>query len=209
MYQRRTPVRPWFAVVAAAISFTAAPAEVWLAIASSTKLRVSRMLDLWRGLEGIHSHLHEDPYASVQKEAGVDCTTDVTLFLLDCTGARYGSKAVSSRRFGQVIGQFSGAAGELRPIPAATRIDAVVKAVCSPYRRVRQGESTPGAVLVCELLADRSLVGNLTGTNVLGTGRQIGHQDWVSVLPFQCALASSSEGGDGFHAGHRLFWLAA
>jgi hypothetical protein len=79
-------------------------------------------------------------YASDQTDAGVRYTAAMTLFVLDCAGAHYG---INGGRFldasGNVLRQFTGPIGELQPIPVATKIDAVARAVRAVDVNIQRG----------------------------------------------------------------------
>ncbi|WP_454830191.1 surface-adhesin E family protein [Paraburkholderia xenovorans] len=126
-------VAAWFAT---SVSFTSAGTTSdagWVRVASSPDVQVfvdagSVAIDS-RGFIRVWT---KTLYASPQTAAGIQYATDMTLFVLDCAGARYG---LAGGKFldadGNVLGQFKEPPGELQPIPAATKIDAVAKAVCT------------------------------------------------------------------------------
>lgn len=69
-------------------------------------------------------------YASPQTAIGIQYPADMTLFVLDCEGARYriaGGKFLDVH--GNVLRQFNEPIGELQPVPVASKIDAVAKDV--------------------------------------------------------------------------------
>lgn len=126
-------VRLGLAVAIAAASFSTAAGDVWARVASSPE--VTAFVDarsLTKDSQGFIHVWAKTLYTSVQTDVGVRYTADMTLFVQDCAGARYG---IAGGKFldasGSVIRQFGGPAGELQPIPVATKIDAVARAVCA------------------------------------------------------------------------------
>jgi hypothetical protein len=140
--KRRTIARVGFAVAVAAASFGATAGDIWVRVASSPDVQV--FVDTGSLTKDSRGFIHvwtKTRYASVQTDVGVDYTTDMTRFVLDCVDARYG---ITGGKFldaaGNVIRQFSGPAGELQPIPVATKIDAVARTVCAADSDTRHGQ---------------------------------------------------------------------
>lgn len=129
--RRLVPVSMLVAMVAAS-SGTAASAE-WVRVASSPDVEV--FVDagsLAKDSRGCISVWTQTLYASPQTAAGIQYAADMTRFVLDCAGAHYGiagGKFLDAR--GNVLRQLDDPAGELQPIPVASKIDAVAKAICT------------------------------------------------------------------------------
>ncbi|SAK92106.1 hypothetical protein AWB75_06509 [Caballeronia catudaia] len=126
-------VRLVLAVAMVAASLGAATAAGWVRVASSPDVQV--FVDagsLTKDSRGFVSVWTKTLYASVQTDVGIRYAADMTRFVLDCAGARYG---IDGGKFlddqGHVLGQFDEPAGELQPIPPATKIDAIAKAICT------------------------------------------------------------------------------
>jgi hypothetical protein len=123
---------PVVAMVVASLNVVAAAAE-WVPVASSPDVQV--LVDaesLRQDPNGLISVLTKTFYASPQSAIGTQYAADVTIFVLDCASHQYG---ITGGRYldalGNVLRQFSEPVGELQPIPAASKIDAVAKAVCT------------------------------------------------------------------------------
>lgn len=125
--QRLVPV---MAMLAASLSMAGAE---WVRVASSPDVQV--FVDagsLTKDSRGFVSVWTKTVYASPQTAVGIQYAADMTRFVLDCAGARYGiagGKFLDAR--GNVLRQFDEPAGELQPIPRASKIDAVTTAVCT------------------------------------------------------------------------------
>jgi hypothetical protein len=125
----------------AATSGTATGAT-WVQVASSPDVQV--FVDagsLTKESRGFISVWTQTLYASQQTAVGIQYAADMTRFVLDCAGVRYGligGKFLDAR--GNVLLQFDEPAGELQPIPVATEIDAVAKAVCTAGGDVWRGK---------------------------------------------------------------------
>ncbi|MBC8751303.1 MULTISPECIES: surface-adhesin E family protein [Paraburkholderia] len=123
-------------VLAAALvaaSFGAAAGPGWVRVASSPDVQV--FVDagsLAKDSRGFVSVWTKTLYAVPQTAAGIQYAADMTRFVLDCASARYG---LAGGKFldahGNVLRQFGEPAGELQPIPVATKIDAIAKAICT------------------------------------------------------------------------------
>ena len=116
--------------------------EAWVRVAASPEVQV--FVDagsLSTEAHGLVSVWTKTRYASEQTDVGVRYTADMTFFVVDCAGARYG---IAGGRFldasGNVLRQFTGPTGELRPIRAATKIDAVARAVRTVDANIRRGK---------------------------------------------------------------------
>ncbi|RQT22141.1 hypothetical protein DF037_28970 [Burkholderia contaminans] len=80
-------------------------------------------------------------YTSVQTAVGVGYTTEMTRFVVDCSGAHYGiAGGIFLDATGKVVRQVSVPVGELQPIPVATKIDAVAGAVCAADSEIRHDQ---------------------------------------------------------------------
>jgi hypothetical protein len=80
-------------------------------------------------------------YASRQTAVGIHYAADMTPFMLDCASAQYdfaGGRFLDAR--GNVFRQFDEPADELQPIPMASKVDAVAKAVCTAGSDVSRGK---------------------------------------------------------------------
>nr|WP_155637080.1 surface-adhesin E family protein [Burkholderia multivorans] len=80
-------------------------------------------------------------YASPQTATGIRYAADMTRFVLDCAGARYsitGGKFLDTQS--KVLRLFDEPARELEPIPVASKIDAVARAVCTAGGGVWRGK---------------------------------------------------------------------
>src|SRR5260370_12105214 len=124
-----------------AASLGTAAGAGWVRVASSPDVQV--FVDagsLAKDSRGVISVWTKTLYASPQTAVGIQYAADMTLFVLDCAGARYG---LAGGKFldahGNVLRQFDEPAGELQPIPVATKIDAVAKAICTAG-----GDGCPG-----------------------------------------------------------------
>jgi hypothetical protein len=129
------------AVALVAASSGMAAGDAWVPLASSPDVHV--YVDagsLTKDSRGFISVWTKTRYASPQTAAGIQYASDMTRFVLDCAGARYG---LAGGKFldanGNVLRQFDEPAGELQPIPAATKIDAVAKTVCTAGGDVWRG----------------------------------------------------------------------
>ncbi|MEX3634628.1 surface-adhesin E family protein [Paraburkholderia sp. BR14320] len=116
--------------------------EAWVRMAASPEVQVFvDVSSLTRDAHGLRSVWTKTRYASEQADVGVRYTADMTLFVLDCAGARYG---IAGGRFldasGNVLRQFTGPTGELQPIRVATKADAVAKAVCAVDVNIQRGK---------------------------------------------------------------------
>ncbi|WP_429453836.1 surface-adhesin E family protein [Paraburkholderia sp. WC7.3g] len=120
---------------------TQAGAE-WVRVASSPDEQV--FVDagsLAKDSRGFISVWTKTLYTVPQTAVGIQYAADMTRFVLDCADARYG---VVGGKFldvhGNVLRQFDEPAGELQPIPVATKIDAVAKAICSAGGHASRGK---------------------------------------------------------------------
>ncbi|HDR9762069.1 TPA: hypothetical protein QDC44_006302 [Burkholderia cepacia ATCC 25416] len=118
------------ALVTASADVAAGPA--WVAVAASPDVQI--FVDAGSSTKdsrGIVSVWTKTRYASPQTATGIQYAADMTRFALDCAGARYG---ITGGKFldalGKVLRQFDEPAAELEPIPVASKIDAVARAVC-------------------------------------------------------------------------------
>ncbi|MFM0557332.1 hypothetical protein P0D69_41245 [Paraburkholderia sediminicola] len=122
---------PVVAMVMASLN-GAAGAE-WVPVASSPEVQV--LVDaesLQEEAHGLVSVWTKTFYASPQTAIGIQYAADMTLFVLDCASHRYGIAGGGYLDApGNVLRQFHEPVGELQPIPAASKIDAVAKAVCT------------------------------------------------------------------------------
>ena len=116
-----------------AVSPGTAAGAAWVRVASSPDVQV--FVDagsLAKDSRGLVSVWTKNLYAAPQTAVGIQYAADMTRFVLDCASAHYG---IASGKFlddrGHVLGQFDEPAGELQPIPPATRIDAIAKAICT------------------------------------------------------------------------------
>lgn len=132
-------------VLAAILLVTAVDAiadPAWVRVAASPDVLV--FVDAGSLKKDAHGLIHvwtKTLYSSPQTDVEVHYTEDMTLFVLDCENARYG---IAAGKFvdgsGKVLRQFSGATGELEPIPGSSKIDALSRAVCAADRENRQGK---------------------------------------------------------------------
>ncbi|UMY33501.1 surface-adhesin E family protein [Burkholderia contaminans] len=124
-------------------SMASAIAEAaWVRVAASPEVQV--FVDagsLNRDTHGLVNVWTKTRYVSDQTNVGVRYREDMTLFVLDCAGARYG---IAGGKFldasGTVLRQYAGSTGELQPIPVATKIDAVARAVCAADVNIQRGK---------------------------------------------------------------------
>lgn len=128
------------ALITASMGSAADPA--WVAVAASPDVQV--FVDagsVTKDSRGLISVWTKTRYASPQTATGIKYAADMTRFVLDCAGARYG---IAGGKFldaqGTVIRQFDEPAGELEPIPVASKIDAVARAVCTACGGVWRGK---------------------------------------------------------------------
>lgn len=125
--------RAMLAAALLAIAVSAFAQAAWVRVAASPEVQVFVDAEsLTWDVHGLVNVWAKTLYASDQIDAGVRYIADMTHFVLDCAGARYG---IAGGKFidasGHVLRQFTGPTGELRPIPMATKIDAVARAVCA------------------------------------------------------------------------------
>ena len=128
------------AMVAASLG-TAADAG-WVRVASSPEVQVFvDARSLAKDSRGFISVWTKTRYASPQTAAGIQYAADMTLFVLDCSSSRYG---LAGGKFldahDDVLKEFNELAVELQPIPVATKIDAVAKAICTAGGDVSRGK---------------------------------------------------------------------
>jgi hypothetical protein len=135
-------VRLLLALAMVAASFGTAAGTPWVRVAASPDEQV--FVDagsLAKDSRGVISVWAKTHYAAPQTAAGIQYAADMARFMLDCAGARYG---IASGKFldadGNVLRQFDEPAGELQPIPMASRIDAVAKAICTADGDVLRGK---------------------------------------------------------------------
>ncbi|MFM0557403.1 hypothetical protein P0D69_41645 [Paraburkholderia sediminicola] len=128
-------VSRWLVAVVAMVvaSLNVAAAAEWVPVASSPDVRVLVDVEsLRQDSHGLISVWTKTFYASPQRAIGTQYAADMTLFVLDCSSHQYG---IAGGRYldapGNVLRQFQEPIGELQPIPAASKIDAVAQAVCT------------------------------------------------------------------------------
>jgi hypothetical protein len=133
--------RPVLVATTLAASLSMAAGAGWVRVASSPDVQV--FVDagsLAQDSRGLISVWTKTLYASPQTTVGIQYAADMTRFVLDCAGARY---AVTGGKYldvqGNVLRQFNASACELQPIPVATKIDAVAKAICTADGDVERG----------------------------------------------------------------------
>ncbi|CAD6558392.1 hypothetical protein LMG28727_06618 [Paraburkholderia kirstenboschensis] len=144
MLTHRRPARQMRLLLAVAAVVAASGTEAaadWVRVASSPDVQIFvHAGTLAKDSRGFVSVWTKTVYAVPQTAVGIRYAADMTRFVLDCADARYGvagGKFLDAR--GNVLRQFDEPAGELQPIPVATGIDAIAKAVCTV-----DGETAPG-----------------------------------------------------------------
>ncbi|WP_423760832.1 surface-adhesin E family protein [Burkholderia sp. NLJ2] len=128
------------ALITASTGVAAGPA--WVAVAASPDMRI--LVDagsVTKNSRGVIDLWTKTRYASPQTATGIQYAADMTRFALDCAAARYG---ITGGKFldaqGKVLRQFDEPAAELEPIPVASKIDAVARAVCPMGRGTWRGK---------------------------------------------------------------------
>jgi hypothetical protein len=113
-------------------SLNVAAGAEWVPVASSPDVQVFADAEsLQQDSHGLISVWTKTIYASPQRAVGISYAADMTLFVLDCASHQYG---IAGGKYldapGNVLRQFREPVGDLQPIPVASKIDAVAKAVC-------------------------------------------------------------------------------
>ncbi|KVW81396.1 surface-adhesin E family protein [Burkholderia ubonensis] len=119
-----------------------AAGAAWVAVAVSPDVQI--FVDagsVTQDSRGFISVWTRTQYASLQTATGIRYAADMTRFVLDCAGERYG---ITGGKFldtqSKVLRQFDEPAGELEPIPVASKIGAVARAVCAAGGSVWRGK---------------------------------------------------------------------
>jgi len=128
----RQRLLPVIAIAIAIASLSTAAGAEWVRVASSPDVQV--FVDpgsLTKDSDGLISVWARTLYVTPQSAAGMQYSAGMTFFVLDCVSAHYG---LAGGKFfdaqGKMLLEFHGPAGDLQPIPMATKVDAVRKAVC-------------------------------------------------------------------------------